>query len=205
MTSNRPPEQGPAFVQAKEDELRAKGFIKNRSGNWVPGRDDGLDLPLDQFAQTYNAANPGWQDDIYADFASSYGLGGDKRQALDFSLAYAQARQSLGMGHEDAVRVARVATEASPEKLASEVREENSWNRRMAVLPLSSPLNIPTPQQVEQQQQVVQELEQTPVPQSESRMRMAMRYGAPVLGALLGVYGLAALTGQPREEERERA
>lgn len=69
---------------------------------------------------------------------------------------------------------------------------------------LSISFNTPPPSNtikaVEHQKAVVEEMEQTPVPQSNSRMRMAMRYGLPTLGALLGVYGLASLTGQPPKE-----
>lgn len=208
MTRKRPTDQGPEFVQRMEDELRAKGFVKTRSGNWVPGRDDGMDLPLDQFAQVYNAANPGWQDDIYADYESNYSLP-EKQAALEYSLIYARERQDKGKSHEEAVESARQEMssryyQGRPEaaERLPEVMPESAYNRRMDLLPLSSPLNIPTPQQVEQQQQVVRVMEQTPVPQSESTMRMAMRYGGPVLGALLGIYGLAALTDPPREEQR---
>lgn len=54
--------------------------------------------------------------------------------------------------------------------------------------------------------EVVEEMKQQEPPWGPQGRRMAMRYGAPTLGALLGLYGLAALTGNNNaQSEREVA
>lgn len=172
------------------------GWIKNRRGNWEPERQAALSMPKDQFAQWYGEKNPGWQEKVYGDFESNYA--GDPR-AHDYSLAYAQARQMHGLSHEEAVEVARIVGEVG--ERGGGVMPETVYNRRMEVLPLSSPLNIPTAQE---QQQVVKTLQATETPVSQSGMRMAMKYGLPTLGVLLGAYGLGALTSRPQEQQPTR-
>ena len=54
-------------------------------------------------------------------------------------------------------------------------------------------------------QAAVESAKNSRVPLGPSGRRMALRYGAPTLGALLGLYGLAALTGgsEPQREYSE--
>lgn len=123
----------------------------------------------------------------------------------NYSIAYARARQ-LGVPHELAVQSAQRQVYG---KVRSKNPEpENERNRNFGVKPLYSvlPALQAQAQAAQEQQQVqaevVQELEQAPTPQTSSGRRMAMRYGLPLLGALAGVYGIAALS-QPRAEVRQ--
>lgn len=50
-----------------------------------------------------------------------------------------------------------------------------------------------------QQQEVAAAAQQAKVPVSISGRQMAMRFGLPLLGAMLGTYGLAALADRPEE------
>ena len=88
-------------------------------------------------------------------------------------------------------------------------------NAEQLSIDFNAPPAVNTVKAFERQAQVEQALGEVAVQQEAVRVaqkakgktgalgrRMAMRYGVPTLGALLGVYGLASLTGQPREEER---
>lgn len=55
------------------------------------------------------------------------------------------------------------------------------------------------------QQEVVRSAQQATAKTGPSGKRMAMRYGLPVLGALLGAYGLAGLTGNGDQREYQEA
>lgn len=125
----------------------------------------------------------------------------------NYSIAYAKARQ-LGIDHELAVQSAQRQVYG---KVRSKNPEpENERNRNFGVKPLYSvlPALQAQAQAVQEQQQVqaevVQELEQAPTPKTISGRRMAMRYGLPLLGALAGVYGIAALTQSRGEMEQDK-
>lgn len=53
--------------------------------------------------------------------------------------------------------------------------------------------------------EVVEEVASTPTPSGPLGRRMAMRYGLPALGALLGLYGLGAVANANARDEREVA
>lgn len=52
-------------------------------------------------------------------------------------------------------------------------------------------------------EEVIEEVASTPPPSGMSGRRMAMRYGLPALGALLGLYGLGAVANANARDERE--
>jgi hypothetical protein len=52
-------------------------------------------------------------------------------------------------------------------------------------------------------EEVIKEVASTPPPSGMSGRRMAMRYGLPALGALLGLYGLGAVANANARDERE--
>ena len=126
----------------------------------------------------------------------------------DWSLAYAQLR-GLGASHEDAVQGAQ-------RRIYGEVRSkypepESDYNRAWAFTQLASTLpalQAAAASEGDPLPVVIHEAESTPAPTGVSGRRMAMRWGLPAVGALLGLYGLSALV-QPREElqqvEREAA
>lgn len=171
------------------------GWVKNRRGNWEPAAQAALSMPKDEFTAWYSQQNPGWQDKVYGDFEKNYG--GDPR-AFDYSLAYAQARQMHGLSHDEAVETARIIAEVGEK--GGGVMPESIYNRRMEVLPLSSPLNIPA---MQEQAQAVKTMQQAATPTGQSGMRMAMKYGLPALGVLIGAYGLGGLMSQ-RQEPRQQ-
>ena len=149
-----------------------------------------LDWPLDRFQSWYNSQNPGWTDRVWR-----Y-LSGLDAKTRDYSLAYAGARQQ-GLDHEQAVRVAKIIN--NQPNADQGVQPESVYNRRMLLLPLSSPLNIPD---LPAQEQRAEALARAPIPQTESGLRMAMRYGLPALGGALGAYALMALMN-PKHAESE--
>lgn len=246
---------------------QAKGWTKNRRGAWEPGPDTRLDLTQDQLLAQMNDVNPGWRDEIYGDIAANYPI---EPAAHDYALGYAMARQQLGMDHEGAVRVARMLTGKSAEQaLAMGVQPENLSNRKLALLPLSSPIQVPqatpsqkppptqrvrasneaeanererllglialmasehqmptadvpldnvpasvpvviTPAATQARQEapaapvkVVEVMKRTEPLWGPQGRRMAMKYGAPTLGALLGLYGLAAITGNNNAQSEQ--
>lgn len=180
------------------DEQRpGPGWVKNRRGNWEPAAQAALSMPKDEFDAWYSKQNPGWQEKVYSDFESNYG--GDPK-AHDYSLAYAAARQMHGLSHEEGVEVARIVAETG--ERGGSVMPESVYNRRMEVLPLSSPLNIPA---MQGQAQAVKTMQQAATPAGQSGMRMAMKYGLPALGVLIGAYGLGGLMSRGGESEYREA
>jgi len=114
----------------------------------------------------------------------------------NYSIAYAKARQ-LGIPHE-------LAVQSAQRQVYGEVRSqypepESARNRNFGVKPLHSTLPA-----LASQQAVVEELEASAAVQGPSGRRMAMRYGLPVLAALGGMYGIAALS-QPRAEVEQES
>jgi len=117
----------------------------------------------------------------------------------NYSLAIARARQ-LGIPHEDAVQAAQrqvygVVRSKNPEP-------ENDYNRAWAFTQLASTLpalQAAAASEGDPLPVVIHEAERAPAPTGVSGRRMAMRWGLPAAGGLLGLYGLSALV-QPREE-----
>jgi hypothetical protein len=108
--------------------------------------------------------------------------------AHNYSLAYRKLR-GLGVDHELAVQGAQQRIYGRV--LSKNPEPENARNRNFGVGPLSSPLPA-----------LRAAIEQAEAAQSEKGMsgrRMAMRWGLPVAGGVLGLYGLTALL-QPRAE-----
>jgi len=112
-------------------------------------------------------------------------------KAHNYSLAYARGRQ-LGLSHEDAVQSAQRQTYGRV--LSQYPQPESERNRQWSTAPLSSPLPA--------LQAVIEQAEQSAPPQGVSGRRMAMRFGVPALGVLLGLYGISALS-QPEAEVRQ--
>jgi hypothetical protein len=177
-------------MNRSEQDLIEKGWVRNRRGALEPGAQAALSMPLDAFAAWYGKQNPRWEQAVYDDFAESYGSDPKK---YEYSLAYANAVQALGLPHEEAVAVARVVAQSGDP--AAGVQTESVHNRRMAVLPLSS--------QLPAVQAAVEQMRSSKPVAGGSGRRMAMRYGAPALGALLGLYGLSALTDGSEPERVE--
>lgn len=126
----------------------------------------------------------------------------------NYSLAIRRARQ-LGIPHEEAVQSAQRQVYG---KVRSKYPEpESDYNRAWAFTQLAS--TLPALQAAAASESdplpvVIHEAESTPAPTGVNGRRMAMRWGLPAAGALLGLYGLSALV-QPRGElqqvEREAA
>lgn len=100
----------------------------------------------------------------------------------DFELAYAAARQR-GLSHEASTWAAQEVVYGR--RLSKGVGAETAANAATARMPLSSPLPAV--------QAAVAQMQASEVPVVPSGRRMAMRYGLPALGVLLGLYGLEAL------------
>lgn len=113
------------------------------------------------------------------------------RAAHNYSLAYRKLRQ-LGVAHEDAVQGAQRQTYGQVRSQNPEL--ESTRNRAWAFTQMSSPLPVlPAVRAAVEQAQEVQ-------PQAGvNGRRMAMRWGLPLAGGVLGLYGLTALL-QPRAE-----
>ena len=105
----------------------------------------------------------------------------------DFDIAYAIGRQQHSLSHEEATQFAQKVVYG--EVRSNQVGREVSGGDPRARIPLSSPLP-----------EVVQEMVASPIPTAPSGRRMAMRYGLPSLGALLGLYALEAM---PENVEQE--
>lgn len=184
------------------------GWIKNRRGAWEPGPQAALGMSRDEFGSWYGKENPGWEQQVYEDFAQNYQ---QDPKRYDYSLAYANALQRYGLDHEEGVEVARILAQTA--NRGGAVMPESIENRRMAVLPLSSPVKVVAPQQqsatgsqlnipaAQEQKQAVAALEQAQTPVGESGMRYAMKYGLPALGVLLGAYGLGAMASGGRGDD----
>jgi hypothetical protein len=116
------------------------------------------------------------------------------RAAHNYSLAYRKLRQ-LGVAHEDAVQGAQRQTYGQVRSQNPEL--ESTRNRAWAFTQMSSPLPVlPAVRAAVEQAQEVQ-------PQAGvNGRRMAVRWGLPLAGGVLGLYGLTALL-QPRAEVEE--
>lgn len=113
--------------------------------------------------------------------------------AHNYSLTYLKLRQ-LGASHEDALQGAQRRTYG--EVRSKNPEPESAYNRAWASTPTSSPLPA--------LRAVIEQAEATQKPMGSMGRRMAMRWGVPMAGGLLGLYGLAALV-QPREELRQES
>lgn len=143
-----------------------------------------MSLSADEFYRRFPEQRPG-----AADVAAA---AGNYQRERDFDIAYALARQS-GLSHEASTWQAQETVYGR--RLSKAVGVETEQNSAVARMPLSSPLPAV--------QAAVAQLEQSPQPVLPSGRRMAMRYGLPALGVLLGLYGLEAL--QPEPELRPAA
>ena len=108
--------------------------------------------------------------------------------AHNYSLAYRKLR-GLGVDHELAVQGAQQRIYGRV--LSKNPEPENASNRNFGVGPLSSAL--PAFKAAIEQAEAVQP------DKGLSGRRMAMRWGLPIAGGALGLYGLTALL-QPRAE-----
>lgn len=113
------------------------------------------------------------------------------RAAHNYSLAYRKLRQ-LGVAHEDAVQGAQRQTYGQVRSQNPE--PESTRNRAWAFTQMSSPLPAV--------RAAVEQAEETPPQTGIQGRRMAMRWGLPIAGGALGLYGLTALL-QPRGEVQQ--
>jgi hypothetical protein len=114
---------------------------------------------------------------------------GNYQRERDFNLAYAAARQR-GLSHEASTWAAQELVYGK--RRSRGVGAETAENAAVAQMPLSSPLPAV--------QAAVAQMEAGRVPVGGSGRRMALRYGLPALGVLLGLYGLEALDRDERLE-----
>lgn len=113
--------------------------------------------------------------------------------AHNYSLAYRKLKR-LGIDHELAVQGAQ--RQIYGRVLSKNPEPENASNRDFGVGPLSSPLPA--------LRAAIEQAEESQPERSPSGYRMAMRWGLPLAGGVLGLYGLTALL-QPRAEQREES
>lgn len=112
----------------------------------------------------------------------------------EFEIAYARARQS-GLSHEDSTQAAQQAIYG--EVRSEKVGVETPANSTAAQMPLSSPLPAV--------KAVVEQMEASQPVVLPSGVRMAMKYGLPSLGILLGLHGLDAISNPPEYESGNRS
>jgi hypothetical protein len=111
--------------------------------------------------------------------------------AHNYSLAYRKLKR-LGIDHELAVQGAQ--RQIYGRVLSKNPEPESESNRNFGVRPLSSPLPA--------LRAVIERAEAERPQTSQSGRQMAMRWGLPIAGGVLGLYGLTALL-QPRTEVEE--
>lgn len=112
----------------------------------------------------------------------------------EFEIAYARARQS-GLSHEDSTQAAQKAVYG--EVRSEKVGIETPANSAAARMPLSS--------QLPAVKAAVEHMESKQAVVLPSGVRMAMKYGLPSLGILLGLYGLDELSDPPEYEYGNRS
>lgn len=135
-------------------------------------------LSADEFYRRFPEQRPST-----ADVAA---VAGNYQRERDFDIAYALARQA-GLSHEASTWQAQETVYGR--RLSKAVGVETAQNSVVARMPLSSPLPAV--------QAAVEQMQRSRVPVLPSGRRMAMRYGLPALGVLLGLYGLEALQDEP--------
>ena len=113
--------------------------------------------------------------------------------AHNYSLAYRKLKR-LGVDHELAVQGAQQRIYGRV--LSKNPEPESASNRNFGVGPLSSPLPA--------LRAAIDRAEASQPERSPGGYRMAMRWGLPITGGVLGLYGLTALL-QPRAEQREES
>lgn len=113
-------------------------------------------------------------------------VAGNYQRERDFDIAYAMARQS-GLSHEASTWKAQETVYGR--RLSKAVGVETEQNSAVARMPLSSPLPAV--------QAAVEQMQRSPRVVLPSGRQMAMRYGLPALGVLLGLYGIEALQDEP--------
>lgn len=112
----------------------------------------------------------------------------------EYDIAYIRGRQA-DLSHEEATQAAQKAVYG--EVRSEKVGVETPANSAMARTPLSSPLPAV--------RAAVEQLEASEPVVLPSGVRMAMKYGLPSLGILLGLYGLDAISNPPEYESENRS
>lgn len=113
--------------------------------------------------------------------------------AHNYSLAYRKLKR-LGIDHELAVQGAQ--RQIYGRVLSKNPEPESASNRNFGVGPLSSSLPA--------LRAVIERAEAERPQTSRSGRQMAMRWGLPIAGGVLGLYGLTALLQPTAEVEEER-
>lgn len=121
-------------MTAGEARLRAQGWILNRRGNLEPPSEPGMKLSDLAFSEALHRQDPSWGEAVYDDMAE---LAGRDPGTYAYTMGYLQQR-AAGGSHEDAVRAGQL--ERYGRELDQGVQDETAYNRRMAFLPLSTPL-----------------------------------------------------------------
>ena len=151
----------------------------------MEGMNSPKQISKEEFYALFPERRPG-QQDIAA-------VAGGYHKERDFNLAYAAARQR-GLSHEESTWAAQDVVYGR--RISTAVGAETAENSRVAKMPLSSPLPA--------LKTVIEKAESAEPAAGLSGRQMAMRWGLPLGGGVLGLYGLTALL-QPRAEQREES